>query len=77
MLLNSTDLFPFPQARQLLESQVSANHSFSSLVFNLSTVYELCFDSAAQLKGRLAATIAKQPVTGQTNLDRPNADLKL
>ncbi|KAJ5095493.1 hypothetical protein NUU61_004849 [Penicillium alfredii] len=65
------------EARQLLESQVSANHSFSSLVFNLSTVYELCFDSAAQLKGQLAATIAKQPVTGQTNLDRPNADLKL
>lgn len=61
----------------LLESQVSANHSFSSLVFNLSTVYELCSDGASNLKGQLAASIARQPVSGHTNLDRPNADLKL
>jgi hypothetical protein len=67
----------FPQARKLLEAQVSANHSFASLIFNLSTVYELCSDSAGYLKGQLADTISKQPVTGQTNLDRPNSDLKL
>jgi hypothetical protein len=65
------------QARKLLEAQVSANHSFGSLIFNLSTVYELCSDSAGYLKGQLAETISKQPVTGQTNLDRPNSDLKL
>ncbi|KAJ5601505.1 hypothetical protein N7510_011039 [Penicillium lagena] len=65
------------EARVLLESQVSANHSFSSLVFNLSTVYELCSDGASSLKGQLAASIAQQPVSGHTNLDRPNADLKL
>ncbi|KAJ5643736.1 uncharacterized protein N7484_006243 [Penicillium longicatenatum] len=65
------------EARKLLESQVSANHSFSSLVFNLSTVYELCSDNAGHLKGQLAATIAAQPVSGQTNMDRPNTDFKL
>ncbi|KAJ5132755.1 hypothetical protein N7448_006913 [Penicillium atrosanguineum] len=65
------------QARELLESQISANHSFGSLIFNLSTVYELCSDGASQLKGQLAGTIANQPVSGQTNLDRSNTDFKL
>ncbi|KAJ6166670.1 hypothetical protein N7470_002117 [Penicillium chermesinum] len=65
------------EARQLLESQISSNHSFTSLIFNLSTIYELCSDVAGQLKGRLAASIAAQPVSGQTNLDRPNTDFKL
>lgn len=65
------------QARELVESQVSANHSFGSLIFNLSTIYELCSDSAGRLKGQLAATISNQPVLGQNNLDRPNADFKL
>ncbi|KAJ5793560.1 hypothetical protein N7457_000159 [Penicillium paradoxum] len=65
------------EARQLLESQVSSNHSFGSLIFNLSTVYELCSDKAPHMKGQLAETISKHPVTGQTNLDRPISDLKL
>jgi tetratricopeptide (TPR) repeat protein len=65
------------QARELLESSISANHSFGSLIFNLSTVYELCSDSAGQLKGQLAGSIANQPMSGQTNLDRSNTDFKL
>ncbi|CAI7619436.1 unnamed protein product [Penicillium glandicola] len=65
------------ESRQLLEAQVSSNHSFSSLIFNLSTVYELCTDRATHMKGQLADKISKQPITGQTNLDRPNSDLKL
>ncbi|CEJ56468.1 hypothetical protein PMG11_02674 [Penicillium brasilianum] len=65
------------EARLLLEAQVSAHQSFGSLIFNLSTVYELCCDSAGRLKGQLAAIIAEQPVSGQTNLDRPNTDFKL
>ncbi|KAJ5104063.1 hypothetical protein N7532_004592 [Penicillium argentinense] len=65
------------EARQLLESQISANHSFSSLIFNLSTVYELCSDNAGQLKGQLALNISNQPISGRTNLDRSNADFKL
>ncbi|OQE30724.1 hypothetical protein PENFLA_c002G10888 [Penicillium flavigenum] len=65
------------ESRQLLEAQVSSNHSFGSLIFNLSTVYELCTDSATRMKGQLADTLSKQPIIGQTNLDRPNSDLKL
>lgn len=65
------------QARVLLESLVSANHSFSSLLFNLSTVYELCSDHSGKLKWQLVDTVAQQPVTGDTNLNRPNADFKL
>ncbi|KAJ6180788.1 hypothetical protein N7519_011249 [Penicillium mononematosum] len=65
------------ESRQLLEAQVSSNHSFGSLIFNLSTVYELCTDSATRMKGQLADTLSKQPIVGQTNLDRPNSDLKL
>ncbi|KAI9372685.1 hypothetical protein BJX61DRAFT_428710 [Aspergillus egyptiacus] len=65
------------EARQILETLVQTSHCFASLVFNLATVYELCSDKAMQLKHELVETIAKQPVTGNTNLDRPNADFKL
>ncbi|RDW86367.1 uncharacterized protein DSM5745_03009 [Aspergillus mulundensis] len=65
------------EARGVLESLVQEQHSFSSLVFNLATVYELCSDKAVQLKHTLVENIAKQPVTGHTNLDRLNADFKL
>ncbi|KAJ5158473.1 uncharacterized protein N7500_008124 [Penicillium coprophilum] len=65
------------ESRRLLEAQVSSNHSFGSLIFNLSTVYELCSDSATSMKGQLADMLSKQPAIGQTNLDRPNSDLKL
>ncbi|KAI2895618.1 hypothetical protein CBS63078_3352 [Aspergillus niger] len=65
------------EAREVLESLVHTNHSFSSLVFNLSTVYELCSDKSAKLKTDLVETVARQPVTGTTNLDRPNGDFKL
>lgn len=61
----------------MLESLVQTNQSFYSLVFNLSTVYELCSDKADQLKTTLVDTVAQQPVTGDINLDRPNADFKL
>ncbi|KAF7714606.1 Uncharacterized protein PECH_008326 [Penicillium ucsense] len=65
------------EARELLETQVRANNSFGSLLFNLSTLYELCSDSAVSMKRQLAATVAEQPVFGQSNRDRCNADFKL
>lgn len=65
------------QARGCLESLVTTDHSFSSLLFNLSTVYELCSDKSGKLKSQLVDTVAKQPVTGHINLNRPNADFKL
>lgn len=67
----------YSQARQILESLVGFNHSFGSLLFNLSTVYELCSDKAGILKTSLAESVAKQPISGDLNLDRPSADFKL
>jgi hypothetical protein len=60
-----------------LESLVQKQHSFSSLVFNLATVYELCSDKSVQLKTGLVGAIAEQPVTGDTNREKLNADFKL
>ncbi|RAL15540.1 uncharacterized protein BO97DRAFT_215613 [Aspergillus homomorphus CBS 101889] len=65
------------EAREVLESLVQKEHSFPSLVYNLSTVYELCSEKAAKLKNELVETVAKQPVTGVLNLDRPSADFKI
>ncbi|KAL6235785.1 hypothetical protein BDW75DRAFT_131020 [Aspergillus navahoensis] len=65
------------EAREALETLVQARHSFPSLVFNLATVYELCSDKAMQLKHGLVEKVARQPVTGHANLDRPSADFKL
>ncbi|KAI2793142.1 hypothetical protein POX_b03191 [Penicillium oxalicum] len=65
------------EARQLLEAQIQANNSFGSLLFNLSTLYELSSDGAVGMKRQLAATIAKQSISRKSNLDRPNADFKL
>ncbi|KAN0083333.1 hypothetical protein V8E54_002421 [Elaphomyces granulatus] len=65
------------ESRALLESLVSANYSFQSLTFNLSTIYELCSDKSKALKTRLAEEVSKQSHFGETNLDRPNADFKL
>ncbi|TQB68581.1 hypothetical protein MPDQ_003203 [Monascus purpureus] len=65
------------EARVLLESLISANHSFASLTFNLSTIYELCSDKSTGLKSQLSDAVARQPVSGDMNLDRPNADFKL
>ncbi|KAJ9309467.1 hypothetical protein DTO217A2_1085 [Paecilomyces variotii] len=65
------------ESRGLLESLISGNNSFQSLTFNLATIYELCSDKSRNLKLRLADEVAKQPHTGDTNIDRPNADFKL
>lgn len=67
----------FTQSRALLESLVSANHSFQSLTFNLSTIYELCSEKSRNLKMHLADEVARQTHSGETNLDRSNADFKL
>ncbi|KAE8348276.1 hypothetical protein BDV28DRAFT_100312 [Aspergillus coremiiformis] len=65
------------EARQILESLVHGGQSFGGLIFNLSTVYELCSDKSGPLKAGLVDLVAKEPATGHTNLDRPNADFKL
>ncbi|KAL3493850.1 hypothetical protein BJX62DRAFT_68412 [Aspergillus germanicus] len=65
------------EARNVMELLIQKQHSFSSLVFNLATVYELCSDKSAQLKTGLVKAISEQPITGNINLDRLNADFKL
>ncbi|PYI34107.1 hypothetical protein BP00DRAFT_337501 [Aspergillus indologenus CBS 114.80] len=65
------------EAREVLESLIQKEHSFPSLVYNLSTIYELCSEKAGKLKTDLVETIAKQPVTGVLNLDRPSAEFKI
>ncbi|GAD99136.1 conserved hypothetical protein [Paecilomyces variotii No. 5] len=65
------------ESRKLLESLLAGNNSFQSLTFNLATIYELCSDKSRNLKLHLADEVAKQPHTGDTNIDRPNADFKL
>lgn len=78
-LLNATTNIrnPFLQARELLESLIATNHSFSSLTFNLSTIYELCSDKSRVLKMGLAEKLAKQPRSGEKNWEKPNVDFKL
>ncbi|KAE8146536.1 hypothetical protein BDV25DRAFT_48947 [Aspergillus avenaceus] len=65
------------EARQILESMMQDNQPFGSLIFNLSTVYELSSDKSGTLKTQLVDIVAKKPTTGHVNVDRPNADFKL
>ncbi|KAH8695328.1 hypothetical protein BGW36DRAFT_200347 [Talaromyces proteolyticus] len=65
------------EARSLLESLISANHSFQSLTFNLATIYELCSDKSRDLKVRLVQDVSKHPHTGDANVDRTTSDFKL
>ncbi|PYH41378.1 uncharacterized protein BP01DRAFT_305912 [Aspergillus saccharolyticus JOP 1030-1] len=65
------------EAREVLESLIQKQHSFPSLVYNLSTIYELCSEKAGKLKAELVETVARQPARGDLNLDRPSADFKI
>ncbi|CAK7271957.1 hypothetical protein SEPCBS119000_004873 [Sporothrix epigloea] len=63
--------------RALLEQMVDAGASSHTLLFNLSTMYELCTDRAKTLKLSLAQRVADQtPKEGQS-WEKTNADFKL
>jgi trafficking protein particle complex subunit 12 len=47
-----------------------------TLLFNLSTMYELCTDRAKSFKQRLAERVADMPATTQ-GWEKTNADFKL
>lgn len=67
------------EARDVLErlSQEKAT-AFTGLLFNLSTVYELCTERAVEQKNDLAQRMAgKLPVTGSGGWERSNVDFKL
>jgi len=80
------------EGRQILESLVSnANYSSHTLLFNLSTMYELCTDRAKALKLQLAERVASRaPATvrddetsgggftaARQGWEKTNADFKL
>lgn len=64
------------EARPLLESLVSEGHSFPSLIFNLSTIYELCTEKSKGLKMDLAAKLAEKEGSS-IGWEKLNADFKL
>lgn len=64
------------KARELLEQLVESGRSSRTLLFNLSTMYELCTDRSRALKMRLAEKVAA--VGDRTRgWDKTNADFKL
>ena len=64
------------EARPLLESLVSDGHSFPSLIFNLSTIYELCTEKSKGLKMDLVGQLADREGSS-FGWEKLNADLKL
>ncbi|EFX00046.1 hypothetical protein CMQ_7048 [Grosmannia clavigera kw1407] len=64
------------EGRAVLESLVDAGYSSHTLLFNLSTMYELCSDRSKSLKQQLAQRMAdRTPSTD--GWERVNADFKL
>lgn len=65
-------------AREVFEAIAQKQPAFSSLLFNLSTVYELCSDRATEKKtGLMRSMAAKQPVPDSGGWERANFELKL
>ncbi|KAI0541521.1 hypothetical protein GGR58DRAFT_456349 [Xylaria digitata] len=66
-----------PEGRDLLEGFVDAGQTSHTLLFNLTTMYELCSDRAKTLKMRLAERVADIEPTPGGGWERANADFKL
>ncbi|KAI0469547.1 hypothetical protein F4859DRAFT_487016 [Xylaria cf. heliscus] len=66
-----------PEGRDLLEELVSAGQTSHTLLFNLTTMYELCSDRAKSLKMRLAERVADMEPTPGGAWEKTNADFKL
>ncbi|KAH8193867.1 hypothetical protein TruAng_011965 [Truncatella angustata] len=64
------------EGRGILHRSVSNGQSSHTLLFNLSTMYELCTDRAKQLKMSLAEQVAAMEATSQ-GWEKTNADFKL
>ncbi|KAI2463257.1 hypothetical protein F4781DRAFT_417241 [Annulohypoxylon bovei var. microspora] len=64
------------EAKDILEGLVDAGDTSHTLLFNLTTMYELCTDRHKSLKLKLAERVAsKQP--SQQGWEKTNADFKL
>ncbi|KAH7310520.1 hypothetical protein B0I35DRAFT_357970 [Stachybotrys elegans] len=64
------------EGRELLEGLVRAGQTSRTLLFNLSTTYELCTDKSRNLKLRLAERVAGLNET-PAGWEKTNADFKL
>ncbi|KAJ4387097.1 Obg-like ATPase [Gnomoniopsis smithogilvyi] len=64
------------EAKEVLEGLVESRFSSHTLLFNLSTIYELCTDRSRTLKGTLAAKLAGMDAT-EKGWEKSNADFKL
>ncbi|KAI3318269.1 hypothetical protein HD806DRAFT_316912 [Xylariaceae sp. AK1471] len=66
------------EGRDILEELVSKGLASHTLLFNLTTMYELCTDRAKNLKMRLAERVADmEPASGGGGWEKTNADFKL
>ncbi|KAG6253093.1 hypothetical protein E4U24_008452 [Claviceps purpurea] len=65
-----------PEGRGILETLVQSGFSSHTLLFNLSTVYELCTDRHRQLKMKLAERVAEMEES-PAGWEKINADFKL
>ncbi|KAI0165990.1 hypothetical protein GGR57DRAFT_496270 [Xylariaceae sp. FL1272] len=66
------------QARDILEDLVDKGYASHTLLFNLTTMYELCTDRSKSLKMKLADRVAgRQPGTDGDGWEKTNADSKL
>lgn len=59
-----------------MEGLVEAGYSSHTLLFNLSTMYELCTDRSKTLKANLAAKVAGMAPSAK-GWEKSNADFKL
>ncbi|KAL7628034.1 hypothetical protein AAE478_002230 [Parahypoxylon ruwenzoriense] len=64
------------EARDILEGLIDAGQSSHTLLFNLTTMYELCTDRHKNLKIQLAERMASEEPTPQ-GWEKTNADFKL
>ncbi|KAJ2967152.1 hypothetical protein NUW58_g10509 [Xylaria curta] len=65
------------EGRELLEELVDAGQTSHTLLFNLTTMYELCSDRAKTLKMRLAERVADAEPRPGGGWEKTNADFKL
>ncbi|KUI57450.1 Trafficking protein particle complex subunit 12 [Cytospora mali] len=64
------------EGREILEGLVDNGYSSHTLLFNLTTMYELCTDRSKSLKGKLAEKVAGMEPTPR-GWEKSNVDFKL
>lgn len=65
------------EGRKMLEGLVDAGYSSHTLLFNLSTMYELCTDRSKALKQGLAQRVADMGASPSSGWEKSNAAFKL